>query len=418
MIAAFDLFLLLALQTTELPEVKYNVAFIAAGASILGALISAVIVIANAFIARTNQSALQRQQAELTQRSQTDLAHLQSQLTLKSQNQLETVKSDLMEKTQSRLESVRAELSARNQQELELARSKLDQQAKERDARRDYEYDAHKRLYAECEPLLFQLAELSEHAYHRIYSLARTARLGDLPDWLDSDGYYLRSTMYKLICPLVIFRLIQQRLTFVDLTLDAHIANQYRLLKFLYLTFTDSFDFASIEPKIDYDPDVEGWKEKREEDQQKHWRQGLYLGILDNLIDALIAPIEAGKVRWKTYGEFEREFAEDGSEVRRQFEDFADILERFHPKTRPVLWRMLWTQTLIYKQIIESQSTSVGTSSRVGLAAISPKLPVGSLDWRTDSNEAPDDTVLIVPERVAKKYLQTRLPEVFGEPAG
>jgi len=416
MLVPLNLFMLLALQQGgEPPEVKYNVAFIAAGASIAGALISAVIVIANAFISRMNNSALQRQQSELTKRNQTELAHVQSELTLKSQNQLETVKSDLVEKTQARLESLRAELSARNQQDLEFLRSQLDQQGKERDARRDYEYDAHKRLYAECEPLLFQLAELSEHAYHRIYSLARTARRGDLPDWLDGDGYYLRSTMYKLICPLVIFRLIQQRLTFVDLTLDAHIANQYRLLKFLYLTFTDSFDFASIDPVIDYDPDVEGWKKKREDDQQKYWRQGLYLGILDNLIDALIVPIEDGKVRWKTYGEFESEFAEKGSVIRTQFAGLADILDRFHPKTRPVLWRMLWTQTLIHKQIIESQSTSVGTSSRVGLAAVSPKLPIGSLDWRSDSEDV-DEDVLLVPERVAKKYLQMRLPEVFGAP--
>jgi hypothetical protein len=344
-------------QSGETADVKYIVALVAGFAAIVVAAISAVVSVISLVFSRVNQSALQQQQA------------------------------------------------------------KLDQQGKERNARLDYEYEAHKRLYAECEPLLFQLADLAEHAYHRIYSLARTGRNGDLPDWLDGDGYYLRSTMYKLICPLVIFRLIQQRLTFVDLTLDAHIGNQYRLLKFLYLTFTDSFEFASIKPVIDYDPDVESWKKKREEDQQKYWRQGLYLGILDNLIDALIVPIEDGKVRWKTYGEFESDFAEEGSVIRRQFGGFADILDRFHPKTRPVLWRMLWTQALIYKQIIESQSTSVGASSRVGLAAISPKLPTGSLDWRTASDEEADEAVLLVPERVAREYLRTRLPEVFGETA-
>jgi hypothetical protein len=153
-------------------------------------------------------------------------------------------------------------------------------------ARREYEHDAHKRLYAECEPLLFQLAELSAHAYYGVYSLARTARRGDLPNWLSSDSYYLRSTMYKLIAPMVIFRIIQQRLTFVDLSLDLRIAKQYGLLKFLYFTFTDSFDFAKLAPEIEYDPDKDGWEELRKSDQRKYWRQGMYLGALDNSIDA------------------------------------------------------------------------------------------------------------------------------------
>jgi len=355
MLILLNLIILFALQRSSDPaEVKYIVAIIAAVAAILVAIISAVVSIVSLVFSRMNQGALQRQQAELAQ------------------------------------------------------------QGKERDARRDYQYDAHKRLYSECEPLLFQLAELAEHAYHRIYSLARTARLGGLPRWMDGPGYYHVSTMYKLVCPLVIFRLIQQRLTFVDLRLDEQIANQYRLLKFLYLTFTDSFDFASINPVIDYHPDVDNWEEKRVENQQKYWRQGLYLGMLDNLIDALIVPMEEGKIRWKTYGEFEYDFADPNSTIGRQFVGLADVLYGFHPKTRPILWRMLWTQTLIYKKIIESQSSELGTSSRVGLAAVSPKLPPGSLDWRQDPKEASDEEVLAIPQRVAEEYLRTRLPEVFG----
>jgi len=45
---------------------------------------------------------------------------------------------------------------------------------KDRDAKRDYEYEARKRLYHECGPILFQLAELSEAVYSRIIGLAGT----------------------------------------------------------------------------------------------------------------------------------------------------------------------------------------------------------------------------------------------------
>jgi biopolymer transport protein ExbB/TolQ len=47
------------------------------------------------------------------------------------------------------------------EQKLRLA-SELEEQRAVRDARRDYEYEARKRLYAECEPLLFEAAELAE----------------------------------------------------------------------------------------------------------------------------------------------------------------------------------------------------------------------------------------------------------------
>ncbi len=362
------LFILAMQQSGDAPEVKYNVGFIAAGASIAAALIAAVITITNSII------------------------------TTRHQTKLEAFKLKMLETTQSKIETLKAELT---------------EEGKNRDARRDYEYDAHKRLYAECEPLLFQLAELSEHAYFRIFSIARTARKGGLPRWLAGDGYYMVSTLYWLACPLVVFRLIQQRLTFVDLTLDLHIANQYRLSKLLYITFTDSFDFAAIDPSIEYRPDDADWKVKREQNEQVYWRQGLYLGILDNLIDALLVVQNKGTIRWKSFGEFERDFANRQSATRRYFSGFADILDRFHPQKRPILWRMLWAQKLIYEKIIESQT--LAGQSRIALPAISPRLPAGSLDWRQSPDEASDEEVLIIPERTAREYLQTRLPDVFGK---
>lgn len=403
-------------QPSEPPEVKYNVAFIAAIASMIVAVISAVFSYINLRISRNNQSALQREQAALTQSNQTELANIQSRLTLQTQNELEKAKSELAEKSQVRLESHKADLTAKNQTDIEFLRSKLGEQGKERDARRDYEYEAHKRLYAECEPLLFQLADLAEHANHRVYSLARSARLGQLPRWLAGDGYYLRSTMYKLMAPLVVFRLIQQRLTFVDLTLDEHIANQYRLLKLLYLTFTDPFDFAEIEPKLKYNPDVRDWRDKRKEKEQIHWPQGLYLGSLDNSIDALITTADQnGKTRLKTFGEFDSEFSDKDSDAHRMFMTFADVLDGFHPQQRPVLWRMLCTQTLIYQQLIESQSTSKEASTRVDLSAILLKLPTRNLDWRMTPSDVSSDEALLIPKQVAQEYLRIRLPDVFDE---
>jgi hypothetical protein len=98
---------------------------------------------------------------------------------------------------------------------------RLDEEGRERDARRDYEYEAKKRLYEQCEPLLFQALELSESARDRVVSLARSARRDDIrPDgsgWLATPGYYFKSTAYWLMAPMTTFKILQGRLTSIDL---------------------------------------------------------------------------------------------------------------------------------------------------------------------------------------------------------
>jgi DNA repair exonuclease SbcCD ATPase subunit len=89
------------------------------------------------------------------------------------------------------------------EQDLELLRGRLREVEAERDARRDYEYEARKRLYSEIQPLLFQLQELSESAYRWVMSLARTAQQDQL-SWL-SKGYFLSTTLYRFTAPWLSF---------------------------------------------------------------------------------------------------------------------------------------------------------------------------------------------------------------------
>ena len=200
---------------------------------------------------------------------------------------LENYKSVLKAEHDKELE----ELKFENTKDVERIRVQLAEGKAERDARRDYEYEARKRLYQECEPLLFQIYELGENALHRVYSLARTARNGNLaPEetWLDRPGYYMASTIYNLLAPAAVFKLIQRRLTFIDLTVEPHIKAQYYLAKAIYLSFTDSFDLAEAHPTIPYNPDAPAWKELRKREPSQYWRQHLPVGRLDVAVEGLI----------------------------------------------------------------------------------------------------------------------------------
>lgn len=247
---------------------------------------------------------------------------------------------------------------------------------------------------------------------HRIYSLARTARDGNLGEngWLRHEGYYLKSTLYKLISPLTIFKLMQNRLTFIDLSVDPNIKTRYELIKKLYYSFSHDFELAGITPKLEYSPDVSDAIEKRIKEPEKYWRQGLYTGRLDNAVDSLIVESPEKAPHCMSFGEFESLFEQQGSNTRKAFEAVRDAFVLFHPKTRPVLWRVLITQSYLYLALIRSCTTKEA-DSLVDLQLIRdiPKKQREEFEWRSSKGEASDGEVLVEPFEVAKKYFEKHL---------
>ena len=306
----------------------------------------------------------------------------------------------------------------KNQVNLEKLRSFLADEKAERDALRDYKYEARKRLYEEIEPLLFQLNEACENALHRIYSIARTARAGDLGEdgWLSREGYYALSTMYKLILPVTIIKLIQRKLTLVDLSVDPGINAQYLLAKGLYLSFTDDFDFAGLKPSLPYDPNRKDWLEKRPSHPEKYWRQGVPLGRLDNAADALVKDEERGQ--WISFGEFQAAYKAKTPEVHEKFDSIASIILHFHPQTRPVLWRLLIAQAHIYEALLRSRKMQMSATDQHAepLLVLIPSESRGKFDWRRSEEEATDSEVLRTPFEVAEQYLHKCLAEFVRSP--
>src|SRR6478672_316831 len=212
-------------------------------------------------------------------------------------------------------------ITKKNDTSIERLKNDLEIKKDEQTARRDYEYEARKRLYQECEPILFQFSELSESALRRIQALARNARDGNLgPEryWLSTDHYFIRSTIYRLLAPMAAFKILQYKLTNIDLKLVHTINIQYILGKILYYTFSSSPELAKSEPRIPYDPDyiaidTKGLTEQKKieiriQNPQEYWLQGLKVGTLDILAETLISVDEVKGTRIKSFGEFEREF--------------------------------------------------------------------------------------------------------------
>ena len=91
--------------------------------------------------------------------------------------------------------------------------------------------------------------------------------------------YYVTVTLYTLLAPLGIFKLMSRRLTLYDLNLNTSFRNQYLLAKFLYRTFALDFKLAkSGSHKIDYDPDNPKAENLEKSSPHTYRRQGVYLG--------------------------------------------------------------------------------------------------------------------------------------------
>lgn len=221
-------------------------------------------------------------------------------------------------------------------QRLAELNDRLSREAAEESARRAYEYEARQRLYVQIQPLLFQLGELCETSYDRIANLqqARVFR------HLESPGSYIMlSTIHRLVCPLVVIRQIQRRLTAVDLGVDSTVRGQYLVAKEIARTLTSGVPLAETEPQLDYQ-----WKSDAD-------RQHIGVGELEMLITLLTVREPDGTTHWMDYGELEAGYQND-ERAQKIINQVQIPLLRANPLTKPVLWRTLVAQAYLQSVMI------------------------------------------------------------------
>jgi hypothetical protein len=223
----------------------------------------------------------------------------------------------------------------------------LNEQRAESDARRSYEYEARKRLYSVYEPLRVRMLDCTDSAVRQIAEIVQAPGPGR-PGYSSAE-YRLNATIYYLLAPLVVARMIERRLTLIDLGLDERIHTECVLAQAICRSLADEFRAAELDPLLAYTPYVQGWREKRQECPQRFRRQGLPIGRLNTALDMLHVSRPGGEETLTTFGEFEPLLRElDPGDVRTGPGAARDLFDGFDPVTRPVLWRILVIQVLLY----------------------------------------------------------------------
>jgi hypothetical protein len=266
-------------------------------------------------------------------------------------------------------------------------------------AQREYEYEARQRLYEQFQPVLFQLVESSESAYWRIVGLATSAREGRLTGGtsrLRADSRtYLPSTVYRLFAPLAVLRLCQRRLTVLDLTLDREIQRQYHVAKAVYRTWSDGPNLAScgIRPLACSESDMR--------------RQNLGLQHVEEMIEGLVTLDELTNApRCLTYGEFSEAYRDKGSRIHSPADRVMKKFVNFHPRTSPVLWRILIAQAHLFRYLMDALAYVDERKTTDPLSALSQE-ERSLFDWRNEQ-EASEDA-LDGPFSAARDYLAARI---------
>lgn len=298
-------------------------------------------------------------------------------------------------------------LQAEVQRQALVQAHELDDRLAAEKAKRDYQYEARKRLYEQCEPPLFQAAELAENARYRVFSLARSAGRGDIradgTGWLADTNYYSQSTAYLLLAPLTAAKILQRRLTSVDLGLEPRLQVQYALLKSALMTLASDFELAAMDPALPYDPDradpdEPGHEQLLADDPARYRRQGVYLGRLDMLVEGML---DGEGVRCKSFGEFTDCWDDPGSRIGGMVPDLTGLFFGFHPATHPVLWRVLVAQFLHHELFLRAQQGD-GTLPEVTMPGADV---LARLDWRPPGSDVPDEEVRR-PVEIGCEYLR------------
>jgi len=294
----------------------------------------------------------------------------------------------------------------RNERDLERLRAEFAEKQADRDARRDYEYEARKRLYTEFEPLFFQFFEAARAARGQMYGLASAARRGNLDpevSWLAKpDAYYTLSLTYNIFAPLALGRLIQRRLTFVDLTLDPRISSQYEAIRRVSRVLSHDYGLSTAEPRLLYDPNHADAEQLKVTQPEAYRRQGVFAGYLDMLLESFLVGAPDAQQRLLSFGEFVRMQEENHEAFMRRFGRAIDLFLYFHPRTRPVLWRILIVQCAIYRWIRNSVDGPLPTLTPQALHE--PKTERHELDWRMPGDTTPDSQSLVDPFSAVEAY--------------
>lgn len=254
--------------------------------------------------------------------------------------QLETHKLGLTQQ----LEKLRGEL------QLELAHDKAQIEGSVRRevetflgqaaAQRQYEYDARRRLNLAIGPLRFQLLLACRDLAGRIEALGSREKCFSL----SLQGYYGRSTLYRLLRPVAIGEVIETQVAMNDFSVEPAALDCLRFRRSLTRILSGD-ELVDGHPKVD-------WTRQT---------QHVYSDSLSVCAQALIQREDDQTQRILRFDEFNERLDRAGLQ---SVAPFDELLSGFQPATKPILWLRLVAYGHACNALVDRLGAGTGFDSR------------------------------------------------------
>ncbi len=233
--------------------------------------------------------------------------------------------------------TIGAVVSALYARRLARVQSELDEERDVRKARRDYEYEARKRLYSAYEPIKFQLIDLIGQALRRISMLSLVApETGSPPQ---------TATVYEILAPAALVRMLDRNLTLADMYLEPQVSIEYGLMKAAYRVLADSSSIGSIYTELSGDH-IDIRDEELQPCQVDEAADALLGGTANDLKTGAATDLPGSLL---TFSQFRTVLADiDVRHDKPGLSSITALLDDFTPARRPIFWRALVTQVLLY----------------------------------------------------------------------
>src|SRR5260370_19077437 len=102
---------------------------------------------------------------------------------------------------------------------------------------------------------------------------------------------------------------------------------------------------------------------------------------------------QGGAPRLISFAEFENAWHTDGR-VKQLLDIVTDVFTGFHPRTRPILWRVLIAQAVIYHLLDQMEDANAASPDQFKNIPLEDR---DRFDWRETLDEATDEEVLSEP---------------------
>jgi hypothetical protein len=240
-------------------------------------------------------------------RLQKDLEERKAQLS----QQLETYKLGLNQD----LERTKGELQlglARDKALVDGAiRKEVETQLGEGAAQRQYELEARRRLYLAIGPLRFQLLLACRDLAGRVESFALRKQYR-----MNLEGYYGRSTLYRMLRPIAVCELIEEQVALADFSIDRGAIDCLRFRRTITRIFSGD-ELPGDHPEVNWNA------------QEQH----VYADSLSSCARILIEAHEGKRVlRFDEFGKL----LKDKSDA--VVTPFDTLLSEFNMGAKPILW--------------------------------------------------------------------------------